>query len=101
MQEQDLGRRNSSSELHRDLLIVLAIQRFLRMLYPTFGGFRILQLESLTWKVRKFLDLKNRRPTCLWAANTIPIDLTSSISLVHIYVQDLQSQVRVLQPQLP
>ena len=42
MQERDLGRTNSSSELHRGLLIVLAIQRPLQTLYPTFGVFRIL-----------------------------------------------------------
>ena len=35
------------------------------------------------------LDLKNRRPTCLWAANRIPIYLTRSTSLVHVSVQDL------------
>ena len=51
--------------------------------------------------MRKYLDLKNGRPTCHWATNTIPIDLTRSISPVHVSVQDLQWQVRVLQPQPP
>ena len=49
----------------------------------------------------KCLDLRNGRRTCLWAANRTPIDLTKSISLVHVSVQDLQWQVQVLQPQRP
>ena len=42
MQDRDLGRKNSSSELHKELLIVLEIQGSLLRLYQTFGGLRIL-----------------------------------------------------------
>ena len=50
---------------------------------------------------KEVLDLKNRRPTCLWAVNTIPIELTKSISLVHVSVQDLQWHLQLLQSQPP